>query len=115
MIVTDYKEGLVSLAVYGEFTLADIREFEDLINYKVRFEGPVNLFVDLRQMANYTLDVALEEIKFSRTHSRDFARIAVLTSSQWLGLSAWLSGIFLESEVAVFEDETLARHWLVEE
>ena len=114
MNVTHQKEGLVSLAVFGEFTLADIKEFEDQVNFKARFEGATNLFVDLRQMAGYTLDVALEEIKFSRSHARDFARIAILTSSQWVRLSAWLTGVFLNSEVAVFEDEAEARAWLEE-
>ncbi len=114
MIVVDQKEGLATLAVFGEFTLTDIREFEEVVNYKVKFEGPVNLLVDLRQMAAFTLDVALEEIKFSRTHAQDFRRIALLTSSQWVRVSAWLSGIFLNSEVAVFEDQAEAQAWLDE-
>ncbi len=114
MIVTDYKEGLVSLAVFGEFTMADIGEFEDLVNFKVRFEGAVDLFVDLREMAGFTLDVALEEFKFSRTHVGNFRRVAVLTDSQWVRLSTWLSGIFLESDAAVFQSEIDARNWLAE-
>lgn len=114
MIVTDQKEGLVSLAVFGEFTLADIKEFEDQVKFKARFEGPTNLLMDLRQMADFTVDVALEEVKFTRNHPRDFGRIAVLTGSQWVRLTAWLSGIFMDSEVAVFDGETEARAWLEE-
>lgn len=114
MIVTDHKEGLVSLNVFGEFTLADIREFEDLVNFKLKFEGAVNLLVDLRQMAGFTLDVALEEVKFSRAHVGDFGRVAVLTDSQWVGLSAWLTGIFTQAEVSTFGDEAEARAWLRE-
>ncbi len=114
MIVTDHKEGLASLAVFGEFTLADIREFEEVVNFKVKFEGPVNLFVDLRQMAGFTLDVALEEIKFSRAHAGDFGRVAVLANSQWVNLSAWLSGIFAAAQVSTFADEADARAWLAE-
>ena len=41
MIVTDHKPKRVSVAVYGEFSLADYKEFEELVNYKVKFEGPV--------------------------------------------------------------------------
>lgn len=115
MIVTDHKQGLASLAVFGEFTLADIKEFEELVNFKVQFEGVVNLFVDLRQMAGFTLDVALEEVKFSRAHAGDFGRIAVLTDSQWVTLSAWLSGIFAAADVRVFTEEAEARNWLAEE
>ncbi len=112
MIVTDHKDNLVTVSVYGEFALADYREFEELVNYKVRFEGAVNLLFDLRQMADFTLDVAWEEIKFSRAHSNDFGRIAVLTDSQWVAWSAWLSQIFVDADLRVFADEQEARAWL---
>jgi hypothetical protein len=112
MIVTDHKDRLVTVAVYGEFTLADYREFEELVNYKVKFEGVVNLLFDLRQMADFTLDMAWEEIKFSRAHSHDFGKIAVLTDSQWVTWSAWLSQIFVDADLQVFGDEQEARDWL---
>lgn len=112
MIVTDHKDKLVTVTVYGEFALADYKEFEELVNFKVRFEGPVNLLFDLRQMADFTLDMAWEEIRFSRTHSHDFGRIAVLTDSQWVTWSAWLSQIFVDADLRVFADEQEARDWL---
>ncbi|BBO21572.1 MAG: STAS/SEC14 domain-containing protein [Burkholderiales bacterium] len=112
MIVTDHKDKLVSVAVYGEFTLADYKEFEELVNFKVKFEGPVNLLFDLRQMADFTLDMAWEEIKFSRAHSHDFGKVAVLTDSQWVTWSAWLSQAFVDADIEVFDDEQEARGWL---
>jgi len=112
MIVTDHKESLVIVAVYGEFTLGDYKEFEELVNFKVKFEGPVNLLFDLRQMADFTLDMAWEEIKFSRAHSHDFGKIAVLTDSQWVSWSAWLSQAFVDADLQVFRDEQEARAWL---
>ena len=112
MIVTDHKDKLVTVTVYGEFALADYKEFEELVNYKVQFQGPVNLLFDLRQMADFTLDMAWEEIKFSRAHSHDFGKIAVLTDSQWVTWSAWLSQIFVDADLQVFDDEQEARDWL---
>jgi len=112
MIVTDHEDQLVSAVVYGEFTLADYAEFEDQINYNVKFQGPVNLLFDLRQMTNITLDVAWEEIRFSRAHSRDFGKIAVVTDSQWVTWSAWLSRAFVDADLRVFDDEQDARQWL---
>ncbi len=112
MIATDHKESLVTVVVYGEFTLGDYKEFEELVNFKVKFEGPVNLLFDLRQMADFTLDMAWEEIKFSRAHSRDFGKIAVLTDSQWVAWSAWLSQAFVDADIEVFDDEQEARGWL---
>ena len=112
MITIDHNNNLISVAVFGEFTIADYKEFEELVNYKVRFEGPVNLFFDLREMAGFTLDVAWEEIKFTREHAHDFGRIAVLTEDQWITWSAWLTQIFVDAEVLVFDDEVEARSWL---
>ena len=112
MIVIDHKPSLVSVAVFGEFTLADYKEFEEVVNYKVQFEGPVDLFFDLSQMAGLTLDVAWEEVKFSRAHANDFKRIAVVTTSQWVTWSAWLSQTFVNADVEVFDNVGEARGWL---
>ena len=112
MIVTQQQPQRVEVTVYAEFTLADFKEFEAMVNYKVKFEGPVDLLFDLREMAAFTVDVAWEDIVFARAHANDFKRIAVLTQSQWVAWSAWLSQIFVDAEMQVFSDEGEARDWL---
>ena len=112
MITIDYRDSQVSVAVLGEFTLADFKEFEELVLYKIKFEGPVTLLFDLSEMADFTVDMAWEEIKFSRSHGGDFARIAVVTDSEWIAWSAWLSQVFVASELRVFHDVDDARAWL---
>ena len=112
MIVIDHQPGRVSVSVFGEFTLADYKEFEEVVNFKVKFEGPVDLYFDLSQMASLTLDVAWEEIKFSRAHAHDFNRIAVVTDSEWVTWSAWLSQTFVDADVEVFTDAEEAKSWL---
>lgn len=115
MITTDHGPNRVNVAVFGEFTLADYKEFEELVDFKIQFEGVVNLLMDLREMAGFTLDVAWEEIKFSRSHAHDFGRIAVLTSDQWTTWSAWVSQFFVDAVVKVFAEEGDAQAWLDEE
>ena len=112
MIVIQHQSGRVQINVYGEFTLADYREFEEMINYKAKFEGPVDLLVDLREMADFTLDVAWEELVFAREHPEAFRRIAVVTESQWISWSTWLTRLFVEAEMLVFAEETEALDWL---
>ena len=112
MIVIQHQPGRVQVNVYGEFTLADFKEFEDMVNYKARFEGPVDLVFDLREMADFTLDVAWEDLVFARKHPDDFSRIAVLTKSQWVAWSAWLTRIFVSAEMRVFDEEAEALAWL---
>ena len=112
MIVTQHQPQRVDVTVYGEFTLADFKEFEAMVGDTVRVDGSVDLLFDLRQMADFTLDVAWEDIVFARAHANDFRRIAVLTHSQWVAWSAWLSQIFVEAQMRVFDDESDARAWL---
>lgn len=114
MIVIQQQHKRVDVNVYGEFTLADYKEFEDMVSYTVKFEGPVSLLFDLREMVDFTLDVAWEDIVFSRAHANDFERIAVLTNSQWVAWSAWLSRIFVDAEIRVFAEEAEARAWVAE-
>ncbi len=114
MIAIDLQEGLISVAVLGEFSLADFKEFEEQVILKLQSEGPLSVLVDLRQMADFTLDVAWEEIRFSRQHQHDFLRIAVLTDSQWISWSAWLSQAFVDADLRVFAEEGEARDWLSE-
>jgi len=111
MIVIQHQNNRVSVNVYGEFTLADFKEFEEMVNFKVKFEGPVDLLMDLRQMADFTLDMAWEDIVFARAHPNDFNRIAVVTQSQWVAWSAWLSQIFVRAELKVFGDDSEANVW----
>ncbi|ACV37344.1 STAS/SEC14 domain-containing protein [Accumulibacter sp.] len=115
MIVIEERPRRVDVTVYAEFTLADYQEFENAVNYAIQFEGPVDLFFDLREMADFTLDVAWEDIVFARAHASDFSRIAVLTHSQWVAWSAWLSQIFVRAEMRIFDDEVEARSWLAAE
>ncbi|MBL8480731.1 MAG: STAS/SEC14 domain-containing protein [Rhodocyclaceae bacterium] len=114
MITTDHQDQLVSTTVFGEFTLADFKEFEEQVNYKLRFSDGLDLLLDLREMAGFTLDMAWEEIRYARAHTDDFGRIAVLAASQWVAWSAWVSQMFVNADVRVFDDEAEARAWLAE-
>lgn len=115
MITVDHDERCVSLAVLGEFTLEDFTEFEEYLIAHDLFDGTHDLLFDLTEMAGFTVDMALEEIKFTRLHGGDFRRIAVVTDSQWVAWSAWLEKAFVKGELRVFEEVAEARAWLMEE
>lgn len=112
MITIEIRSHLVNVAVLGQFTLADFKELEDAVMYRIKFEGQVNLLFDLRDMAGLTVDVAWEEIKFAREHHLDLLKIAVVTDSQWIAWSTWLTSLFTHAETQVFEDYNLASDWI---
>lgn len=115
MIAIDHSGKLVTVTVLGEFVLADYKEFEDMVRATLAPGGKVRLLFDLRQMAGFTLDVAWEDIKYTRGHPNDFDKIAVVTRSEWVIWSAWLSQMFINADLQVFDDDTEARGWLEQE
>mgnify|MGYP001565489157 CR=1 FL=1 len=115
MIAIDHSGKLVTVTVLGEFVLADYKEFEDMVRSTLVPGGRVNLLIDLRQMAGFTLDVAWEDIKYTRSHPNDFDRIAVVTDSQWVIWSAWLSQMFINADLQAFDDGDEARGWVEQE
>lgn len=113
MITIEQTKDSLNIAVLGEFTIADFKQFEENTLYKLTSPGEVDLLFDLRGMIGYTTDVAWEEIKFfSRQHNHDFSKIAVVTSDQWLTWQAWLSRLFIDAEVCVFQDYEEAKAWI---
>jgi hypothetical protein len=112
MIAITTRNNLVSASVMGEFTLADYKDFEQHVEYNIEFEGGVMLLLDLRDMVRYTLDVVWEEIRFSREHRYDFRKIAVVTADEWMVWISWLNRLFVDAELRVFDDPSMALEWL---
>jgi hypothetical protein len=112
MITVDHDATRVTLVVLGEFTIDDFTEFEEYLIANGLFDGTHDLLFDLREMAGFTVDVAIEEIKFSRIHGGDFRRIAVVTDSQWVAWSAWLEQLFVSADLRSFDQIEDAAGWL---
>ena len=115
MITLQQSNTLLNVAVMGEFTIADFKQFEENALYKLSTAGELNLLFDLRGMISYTADVTWEEIKFfSRQHNHDFNKIAVVTDDQWLTWQAWLSRLFVDADIRAFADYQAAEVWAME-
>jgi hypothetical protein len=112
MISLDVKKNQVGVTVMGQFTLDDYKEFEEAVTYGVKFQGKVNLLFDLRDMLSFSVDVAWEELKFSREHKNDFGRIAILTGDQWVAWSMWINRLFMSADIRLFDDLDLAQSWV---
>lgn len=112
MISIRQQDSVINIAVFGEFTLKDFQVFEENALYSIRFQGPLSVLLDLRDMHGYTLDMAWEELRFTRDHCRDFRRIAVVTSDQWVAWSTWVSRLFVDVDVELFDDISAAEQWL---
>ncbi len=112
MINIATENNTIHATILGEFTVADFKEFESNILYDVKFQGKVNLVVDLRDMLDFTIDVAWEEIRFSREHAHELNKVAIITTEAWLTWSAWLNRFFVDADIRVFETLEFADAWV---
>lgn len=112
MIKLDAHHNQIAVSVMGQFTLDDYREFERAVCQGIEFEGTVNVLFDLRDMLSYSVDVAWEELKFSREHKNDFDRVAILTGSQWVAWSMWINRFFMSADIRLFDDLDAAQAWV---
>lgn len=112
MIAIEETDNFINIAVFGEFTLADYKEFEDQVIAKSRSLRKMNVLFDWRDMLSYTIDVAWEDIKFIREHGSEFNRVAIVTEDQWQAWSAWVSNLFVTADIRVFSNYADARKWV---
>ena len=112
MIVIEENKDLLKASVYAEFTLADYQEFERAVTHGLASVPKIKLIIDLTNMARFTVDVAWEDIKFTRAHAHDFERIGVVTGNQWISWAGWLGTAFTDAEVQFFEDPGKADSWV---
>ena len=114
MLSIEHEDRLTIVGVFGEFELADYRRFEEEVGAQLKAQGRLNLLIDLTGMLEYTLDVALEDIRFAREHAGDVGRIAIISNQDLVAWLALLTSLFIEADVKVFDSEEQARKWLGE-
>ncbi|MEC5387391.1 STAS/SEC14 domain-containing protein [Uliginosibacterium sp. H3] len=112
MITTDVFTDRLELHAYGRLTLDECREFELLSDYRIQFNGPLDLLLDLRELESCSLDALIEQVRYGRQHAHDFSRIAIVSDSSMVTWAAMCSQFFVDADVRVFDDEGMAREWL---
>ena len=112
MIVIEEQSDLLKASFYAELSLADFQEFENAVQRELKQAPKIKLLLDLTKMSGYTVDVAWEDIRFTRAHAHDFRRIAVVTTSAWVTWLGWLPSAFTDAEIKHFDDAAAAGAWL---
>ena len=104
----------LNVALYNEFTLEDFQELEQaLLACKQRSHLP-DILLDLSMLKDFTIDMAVEQIKFLNQHETDFGRAAVVTDDIWIKLGARLSSLLTNQHPKYFNDAAEAQAWLLE-
>ncbi|MEO8165521.1 MAG: STAS/SEC14 domain-containing protein [Betaproteobacteria bacterium] len=112
MITIQHENNLTVIGIFSTFEVEDFMRIETEIEQQLHAHGAIDLLVDLRGMMGYTLDTALEDIRFTRQHSRDVGRIAIFSENNAVVWTALLSRLFVKADIRVFDSESGAREWL---
>jgi len=93
--------------------LDDFRQLESaLLESKQKIHLP-DILLDLSMLKDFTIDMAVEQIKFLNQHENDFGRVAVITDDIWIKLGARLSSLLTNQHPKYFDDATKAQEWLL--
>ncbi|KLT72317.1 hypothetical protein PL75_08615 [Neisseria arctica] len=104
----------LNVALYNEFTLEDFHEFENAaLKCAERIHRP-DMLMDLSMLKDFTVDMAIEQLRFMRDHENDFGRIAVVVDDVWIKLGTRLSSLITQSHPKYFDDAAEAQKWLME-
>ncbi|MDO4640813.1 MAG: STAS/SEC14 domain-containing protein [Neisseria sp.] len=102
----------LDIALFNEFTLEDFRNFEEAaLDIAQRVHRP-DLLLDLSMLKDFTIDMAVEQLKFLRGHENEFGRIAIVVDDVWIKLGAHISSLLTRQHPKYFDDVASAQAWL---
>lgn len=108
---TDYG---LDVAIFNEFTLDDFKAFEQAILTRVKQGDRPSLLIDLTNVLDFTIDMAIEELRFTFEHDSEIGKIAIAVTDTWMNIAAHLAGWFVENTLKYFDNAEEARAWIAE-
>lgn len=103
----------LNVALFNEFTLDDFQELEfALLAAKQKIRLP-DVLLDMSMLKDFTIDMAVEQVKFLNEHEDDFGRVAIVTDDMWIKLGARLSSLLTNQHPKYFTDVAEAQAWLL--
>jgi len=105
----------VELVASGKLNQDDYERVIPLLEAQLEREGELNALILLREFEGWTLDAAIEDLRFDLRHRKDFARMAVVGEGR---LQKWMTRLcapFFSGEVRFYEREreVEARSWVI--
>lgn len=81
----------LNVALYNEFTLDDFKEFENAAMMAIERVHRPDLLLDLTMLKDFTIDMAVEHLKFLGHHDDDFGKVAIVVNDIWIKLASYIS------------------------
>lgn len=112
MIAIEEQANYLSISIVGTFSVSDYKTFESHALTHLTTGKALHILFDLTAMDGYTLDMLWEEVRFTRAHAHDFEQIAVIATDDWINWAAWITQLFTDAEVQIFNTYAEAESWL---
>ncbi|AHN28787.1 hypothetical protein SALWKB2_1405 [Snodgrassella alvi wkB2] len=112
MISIHQKSYGLDVVLYNEFTLEDFYQLENALLKAIEHIHLPNLLLDLSQMKDFTIDMALEHLRFLRQHAHDFGRTAIVVDDIWIRIGIRLANLLTLQRLRYFSDTATAQKWL---
>lgn len=104
----------LNVALYNEFTVEDFHEFEAAALKCAKEVHRPDMLLDLLLLKDFTIDMAVEQLKFMSEHEDDFGRIAIVVDDVWIKLGARLSSLITQQHPKYFDTAAEAQAWLLD-
>lgn len=105
----------LNVALFNEFTVEDFRLLEQSVLDVVGEHDKPDLLLDLSLMRDFTIDMAWEQIRFTRQNAEHFGLIAIVVNDWWIELGTRLSNLLLLQHAKYFKTAEEAQAWLLSE
>ncbi|OHX15155.1 hypothetical protein BI343_02005 [Chromobacterium amazonense] len=102
----------LDVALFNEFTLADFQLLEQALLKRLEEREKPDVLLDLSELKDFTLDMALEEVKFMRAHEEKMGRVAIVVGDVWIKLATHIAGLLSHTHVEYFDLVEEAQAWL---
>ena len=112
MISIHQKSYGLDVVLYNEFTLEDFYQLENALLKAIEHIHLPNLLLDLSQMKDFTIDMALEHLRFLRQHAHDFGRTAIVVDDIWIRIGIRLANLLTLQRPRYFSNIATAQKWL---
>lgn len=111
--IREQRYGL-DVALFNEFTLTDFKQLEEALLKRHREQEKPSLLLDLTGLKDFTLDMALEELRFVRNHEHVFGHVAIIVEDIWIRVATHIASLLTYSHAAYFSTVEQAQAWLRE-
>lgn len=102
----------LKVVLHNDFTLKDFNQLEEALLSAINQKQQPDLLLDLSQMKDFTIDMALEHLRFLRQHAHDFGRTAIVVEDIWIRLGARFANLLTLQHPKYFSEIEPAQRWL---